>query len=49
MSHRIPLVAVLFSLLALTPLVVAVITLQGADSVLSGPPVGGPKRDWGWQ
>lgn len=49
MSHRIPLVAVLFALLTLTLLVVAVMTLQGADLALSTAPGGGPQRDWGWQ
>lgn len=49
MSHRIPILAVLLSLLALTLLVVAAITLQGGEMILSGPPSGGPQRDWGWQ
>lgn len=49
MSHRIPISAILLSLLALTLLVVAVLTHQGGEAVLAGPASGGPQKDWGWQ
>lgn len=48
MLYRIPMLAVLLSLLAFTLLVVAVLTLQGGEAVLAGPS-GGPQKDWGWQ